>query len=448
MGLSRLATVTSALTLALGCRCSEPVEPAEQSPDAAPARGSALDCTLGQGQFTLAPAESAAAPPADVPQEELDDLDLPFAVELGGAVARDTGFAVAALRGGSRGSTAVVALIAAGASSGRLIDLSAVHGDVAAPRLASDGQRLLAVVPEGDASGQSLRLAAIEGAGSDAHVSWGASVHDGDDESQAFDVAAVPGNGVLVWDEWDKNKNHGVVRVARFATSQLAELAATQALSAPDVDAESPRVVQSANGFWAAWAINDDAPGEKAAPARRTGGASDSDEPTPERTLQALRRGVEVVRLDATGKPLGVARRATPAGAKVTQFDLAAAVGGGALLAYREGAASLASAGGDLVVVLLGADGSERRMPIGEIESGAGVPLLLADGQAPDHVWLALGSPGDESSLWLLHPDAAARPTLLDPRLGQALPVAVRGQQLLWARALGRSLVFSSASCR
>jgi hypothetical protein len=152
--------------------------------------------------------------------------------------------------------------------------------------------------------------------------------------------------------------------------------------------------------------------------------------------------------LDATGKPLGAARRATPAGAKVTQFELAAAVGGGALLAYREGAASLASAGGELVVILLGPDGSERRMPIGEIESGTGVPVLLADDRAPAHVWLALGSPGDESSLWSLQLEAAARPTVLDPKLGQALPVAVRGQQLLWARALGRSLVFNSASCR
>jgi hypothetical protein len=378
-----------------------------------------------------------------------EDLDLPFAVELGEAVRFQSGFAVTGLRASQDGNQAVLAVLPAGLQGGRVVELGPVHGDVAPPRLAISGDNLIAVVPEADASGQSLRLALLQPNATEP-VRWGASVHDGEDESQAVELASNGARAALVWDDWDKGANHGVVKLATTGAQDVTALSVPQVVSPSPADAESPRIVSTRDGFWLAWAVNDEAVHEqlkKAQPASAsTGAAGEAQDPrVEERTLVAAQRGIELLKLDAAGVAQGASRRVTPAGLRVTQFDLASDPQGNAYIAWRAGASSLASEGGELGLLAISANGDETRLPLAEVESGAGVPQLLFEGQA--FGVLAVAQPGEEMALLKLMPGSTP-PVLMKTALAQAAPVALAGQELLLVRSVGRALLFTVANCQ
>ncbi|HEX2882039.1 MAG TPA: hypothetical protein VHO25_21115, partial [Polyangiaceae bacterium] len=144
----------AAVLLAAGCRCSDgasssaaAVSSAEASASSGAAEGVAQpSCTLRAGQFSLSPTDGRTVVATDE-----EDLDLPFAVELGEAVRYRSGFAVTGLRAAQNGNQAVLAVLPRGLQGVRVVELGAVHGDVAPPRLAVSGDNLIAVVPEADA---------------------------------------------------------------------------------------------------------------------------------------------------------------------------------------------------------------------------------------------------------------------------------------------------------
>jgi len=404
-------------------------------------------CQAQPGQFTLNPqGDNRVVAPED------EEVDLPFAVELGSAIFHNGGFAVAALRASKVGNEAVVALLPPGLSGGQVLELGPVHGDVSPPRLSSNAGELILVAPDADASGQSLRLGSISGS-QGARIRWGASVHDGDDESQAFEVAVSGKQGILVWDDWQKSENHGVVKLARFSSSDVGVLSPPEGVSKSGADAEAPRVVAAQHGFWLAFIVNEDSAGSVKDHSKRTargqaGSAAAEDDIESERTLRASLRAIELVRLDKSGAIQGEAQRITPPGARVTQFDLASDHQGAAYLAWRAGASSLASEGGEVGVLVVSPDGTQNRLPLGEIESGSGVPQLFFDDATPSSGVLAVAKPGDDTELLSLSVGQPSQPLTLIGSAASAMPVAFAGKQLLLVRALGRGLQLTSALCR
>jgi hypothetical protein len=138
---------------------------------------------------------------------------------------------------------------------------------------------------------------------------------------------------------------------------------------------------------------------------------------------------------------------------RVTQFDLASDSRGAAYIAWRAGASSLASEGGELGLLAISDTGEENRLPLAEMESGAGVPQLLFDapqqgagvGPVAPGV-LAVAQPGEETALLRIAARDAA-PVLLHASLAQAAPVAIAGTDLLLARSVGRALLFTVTAC-
>jgi hypothetical protein len=444
----------AAVLLAAGCRCSDGASSSAAAvsssvASAAPSATNQPSCKLRAGQFSLSPTDGRTAVAADE-----EDLDLPFAVELGEAVRYQSGFAVTGLRASQNGNQAVLAVLPKGLQGARVVELGAVHGDVAPPRLAVAGDNLIAVVPEADASGQSLRLALLQPEATEP-VRWGASVHDGEDESQAVELAVGAARTALVWDDWDKAANHGVVKLATTGSQDVTALSVPQVVSPPNADAESPRIVSTRDGFWVAWAVNDEAPNapsQREALPRNPGAAGEtargeeSEDPrVEERTLVAVQRGIELLKLDASGAPQGAARRVTPAGLRVTQFDLGSDAQGAAYIAWRAGASSLASEGGELGLLAISANGDETRLPLAEMESGAGVPQLLFEERGLGV--LAVAQPGEEMALLEIMPGSTP-PVLMKATLAQAAPVALAGRDLLLVRPVGRALLFTVAHCQ
>lgn len=454
----------AAVLLAAGCRCSDGTPPSAAANASASVSASAVasasvapagvSCAQRPGQFSLSPTDGR---PARLSDEESDqDLDLPFAVELGDAVRHQSGFAVTALRAAQGGNQAVLALLPAGLQGARVVELGTVHGDVAPPRLAGSGDNLIVVVPEADASGQSLRMALVQ-PNAEEPVRWGGSVHEGEDESQAIEIASNATRAVLAWDDWDKGANHGVVKLAITSSQDVSTLSAPQVVSGSSSDAESPRIVGTNDGFWVAWAVNDEALGKQprdeqvgktSDTAASAGAAGEKQDPRiEERTLVAVQRGIDLLKLDASGIPQGAPRRITPAGMHVTQFDLGIDRRGTAYVAWRAGASSLASEGGEVGLLAVAVNGDENRLPLAEIESGAGVPQLLLDPRGEGPGLLAVAQPGEETALLEILPGNEP-PVLLNASLAQASPVAIVGRELLLVRAVGRALSFTVAACR
>lgn len=451
----------AAVLLAAGCRCSAGSSPSAAASAAAAPNGSAAGATTARcspkpGQFSLSPTDGRTAPRSNEESRDEEDLDLPFAVELGDAVRFQSGFAITALRAAQSGNQAVLALLPAGLRGARVLELGSVHGDVAPPRLAASGDNLIAVVPEADASGQSLRVALVQPNAAAEQVRWGASVHDGEDESQVVEVAVSGARAALLWDDWDKAANHGVVKLATTGTQDVTTLSEPKVISTSSADAESPRIVGTSEGFWVAWAVNDEAldkqpsdeqPSENSDAPKGTGAAGEVQDPrVEERTLFAVQRGIDLLKLDASGVPQGTPRRITPAGLRVTQFDLAVDQHGTAYIAWRAGASSLASEGGELGLLAIASNGNETRLPLAEMESGAGVPQLLFDAAAGFGL-LAVAQPAEEMALLKILPGSAA-PLPIEAALAQAAPVALAGQELLLVRSVGRALLFTTAACR
>jgi hypothetical protein len=372
----------------------------------------------------------------------------PFGVEVGAALVEASGFTVPWLS--SDGKTSTLGLTRAGSEllSATTVSLGQVHWDGGPPRVARvDGETLLAVVPDGDAHGESYRVAAVRGDG----VQWGADLDGSSDDSPAFDFAASEGKALLVWDDYVREEGRGVIRgVSVSATGQVARDLGR--LSPADSDVEAPRLARHENGYWLAWLRVNWTPRPVGAkpPAPATAPklvAADSEQAA----LEMSQRWIEVVPLDLDGNLSAQPLRVSATDAMVQGFDMEAGHGGGLVLSWRQDFANSGTSGGSIWTARLNPDGALEVFPVDAPTVGGTLPVLLFDPNPPSgvpHGWLSVEAKGGDSALAALSPFGQPLEVMTgNVGLGVASVLGVLQGQMLLATPKGRDIALQLAQC-
>lgn len=381
-----------------------------------------------QGVFTL-------GTPGPIPNEEEDQhaLDVPFAIEVGGAARLGEGFAVAMLEPLSDGSHAKLAIVGADAKSGRIIDLGRVHGDAAPPRVASHGSTVAVVVPDADAAGATLRLAIIRDATTKPDVDWGFDVSEGWDESAAFDVALSREGGVIVFDRMVRGAR--AIHAVAFSSANPDIMRGEPLVVSPDGSwGESPQLAVGASGFWVAWLERVEArPGQDAG---RT-----EDDPT----LDVGPAMLKVRSLSSLAVPTGVPLAVQQRPEHIFAFDLTMAKS--AVLAWRQASHGPGSERGLVHVAHVRPDGSMVTQQVEQQEAGVGVPVLMAAEPGHDEAWLVLPAVDGQPQLGLVSEGRVAGDLRSEPAIGVAEPLLRTENGLLLAVPRGRAVELSLVDC-
>lgn len=382
-----------------------------------------------------------------------NDVALPFAVDLGSAVPTSKGFAVSALQSEDGGTAAVVALVGPDADSGKLVELGHVYGDADPPRLAARDGRLVVALAGNDASGPTLRLVAIRNPAGSADVVWGREMEQGNDQSQVFGIELGKKRGVLVWDDWDKTADHGVIRGSTFALDDVSNATRPRVLSPKGDDADAPRIVRRPGGFWLAWVSHHRAAAKHAGTGHKA--------PVPAASASAGSglvelgsRWLELTPLDENGSPTAPPIAVAGHDSHVLVFDVAPAPDGGALVAWRDDEAAPGAEGRIVHLAHVRPGGTTEAHVLDDPKVGAGVPTLLVDRHpppkaGPEAAWLSLAGVTDETRMAALDGDTHLIDTLsTDPVLRHAEPVALDRGRMLLAEPHGLALELSAATCR
>jgi hypothetical protein len=378
--------------------------------------------------------------PDDQPQ------DVPFSVEVGQALAYPSGFAVAALKSSARSTQAVVALVDTQVASGRSIDLGSVHGAAPPPRLAVGPRGIVVAVADSDASGGTVRLGAIQDPARAAKVSWGREPEEGWDTSGTFDVGCNDSHGLLAWEEAARGSACSRINSVHFDPDTLAPSKAA-VVSTRGASAEAPRIVSRPGGFWLAWISRPGCVEGRAV--RGRGGQSTDDEHGAALVLGA--GALEVVRMGSRGERSGEPVRVTTPQAHVIAYDIVALPDGGALLVFRDDAASPGAERGLVRLARVGADGTVERTELEDEAIGAGVPSLLVDAQSAGGplVWLALEGLSEGTRLARLSPSGALLGGLeAEPAVGGGDVLSAQRDRLLVGMPRGRAVELSIIKCR
>jgi hypothetical protein len=417
-----LRRYVSIAMVALLPACKEKPKPAPEPAEAA-ARPPTLSPRCApispDGFFVLG---SETKPAGDGGEPAQDDL-LPFAAEVGEAVARPTGFAVGAIHAKDGSPVMSVVEIGPDGRGAKVTALGPARADVEPPRLAANGAMLFAGVLEPEPGGRAIRLAKIDGG----HVGWGARLHEKADESQAFDLALGSGKGIVVWDE-DADER-GAVRMSAFDPANPSVATPPRTISPERSDAESPRLVARPGGFWLGYVA-------------RRAEADDDDAEARFRAEAIGFRWVEVMALDANGAPAGPARAATPKDGHVMVFDMAPGPDGGALVVWRDDDAPSGATGGRVMRALVRPSSVEEPSVLVEDVAGAGVPNLVGS-------WLAIADAADSTRLGPISPAGLlVGPLVPEPEIGSGEPIAAASDTLLVARPMGRAVKLVVVLCR
>jgi hypothetical protein len=374
--------------------------------------------------FVLGPADTGRPQVLKVVpagSEPGQDDNLPFAAEVGEGVAFSEGFAVGAIHESEGSHSMSLVTLDRTGHGGKVMPLGTAHGDIEPPRVAARGATLLAGVLSPGINGRSLRLAKIEGG----TVTWGATILQKSDESQAFDLGLGEKKGIAVWDE--DGPTSGVIQASTFDAANATGATTPRAISPPGVDAESPRLApRPGGGYWLAYI------------ARRAGTES------PEAGYEAEPVGyrwIEVLPLDAQGSPIGAARAATSKDAHVMVFDMAALDDGSALFVWRDNDTPLESAAGPVMRTVVHVSSIEQPSVLVASEGGAGAPSLLpgwvAVADAADTTRIApVGRAGEIAGTWSTEPD-----------IGAGEPIAIGPEGMLVARPAGRAVKLAVLRC-
>lgn len=391
-------------------------------------------CRLGSAQQTIRALGSVAS------EEDF----APFGVEIGAPLVEASGFSVPWLSSDGKTSTLGVTNIGRDLLTAPSTSLGAVHWDGGPPRIARlDGETVLAVVPDGDAHGESYRVAAVRGDG----VTWGADLDGSSDDSPAFDFAASAGKAVLVWDDYVREEARGAIRGVLIGPS--GELVRDLGrLSPQDTDVEAPRLAKHKNGYWLAWLRVAWEAKSKLSKLPATAPAPDPDQAA----LEVKQRWIEVVPLDLDGNVTAEPLRVSAADAMVQGFDLEAGHGGGLVLSWRQDFANSGTDGGSLWTARLGADGALEAFPVAAAAVGGTLPVLLFDPNPPSgmpHGWLSIEATGGDSAIGALSPFGKPLEDLTsNVGLGVASVLGALEGQLLVAKPKGRDIVLSLAECK
>lgn len=394
-----------------------------------------------QGEGSAAPLNSGALPPDPAAasrcvrptddkvftfgeaQGAVDDDIAPFGVEIGQAVATEHGFAIGALAPQGKHTSAVVLLLDAAAANPVTVKMALALGDTPAPAVTSKGDLLIASLLEAGPSGRHLRIAKIEKGA----VVWGPTFDQGRDESLSFDVAIGENRALAVWDDDETKPDRGVIRLASFVPKTLGAPTTPRTVTLPQTDAESPRIVPRAGGFWLVYV------------ARRP---EKTDENAREQAEAAENRWLEALPLDENGAGQGLPRRLTSETGHVLAYSLAAGANGTAIVAYRDDDLPSGGSGGVLNKIVLKPDGAGPATPLADTDLGAGVPTLLPG-------WISVADVSAESRLGRIDGSGNLDGKLeREPVLGLGVPIAARGDDLLVQRPVGRAVRLFVTTCK
>lgn len=347
-------------------------------------------------------------------------------IEVGDAFPFGDRVAVGFVRRAARDATAGVALVGTDLSANEA-DVGLVRGDDPAPKPFALGPRLFAAGitrSRGDAgpAAGGLSWFRIDGA----RVSTAAVTALPHDDSPAFDVAAGESGALAAWEEVATGTTRGLVKVAAF-DGDHAELVVPVSPDATDADA--PQVAVRTGGYWVSWM------------AHRPEAAPEGVEAGPQ--IEAPGEGreyrwVEILAVDASGKPAGAPRRVTLATSHVSAYALVARSDGDLDVIVADPEETREGAGGRIVRVVVQADAIEAPVVLLPEGVGRGAPAAIAasSGSAP---WLTFSDLTDHVGLLPLGaftPDPSVEPSLEDAR-----PLAILGQRLLAIRGKGGRLV-------
>lgn len=410
------------LVLALGGCKSEPKSQTPKGAASASPKPPVVECSLDPSGsiLTIAPEQDSARP-------EDNELDLPFAVEIGMATGYPEGFVVGALKETRDGTHAVLGLVRTAGETSQVVDLMRVHGVAVPPQIAVVGKRAILAIADGDAQGVLARLASVDLSAPRLGPTFGGLVPLGSDESSAYGILAEGERALLYWDEWPEKKRYGVVRVVRVAVGDLKTAGEPLTISAEGQDADGPRLLLRPGGYWAAWISH--------------GAEQDDQESGPQ--------WITIRPLDTNGAPAGQPIDVSPRDAFSLSFDLAPAPDGGLLVAWREDRHSVATAGGQLRLARVSASGSVERLPVIGDRIGAAPPMLLVSNDSRPAGWLAIGNPADDAMVAALEADGRVVTQLTPvPSLERRVLLARHDDRILAVAQRGRRAELQTVSCR
>lgn len=438
--------------------CSKKPKATESAPSASNATSStpssAPRCTSPNESalYLIGEAGPVTKPDAGDDDGGVDQPGLPFAVEVGRAIAVGDGFAVGALSTKKGATRAQVAVVDGKTLAGKRLDLGSVKGDVDPPELASFGERLMALVHDTDADGALLRLAKL-GSGS-GDVTWGTQVSEGRDESHIADIEIGKERGAVVWDAYDKAHKHSQVHVYTFGLDDPSNATRPRVLSIEGRDAEGPRVVRRPGGFWVAWvehAADPRATKPKPLPAPRASASAGApvDEPL---VVDLGQRTLTVQMLDENATPSGPIVDVSGGKSHVVVFDMVPAPDGGVFVAWRDDDRAPGGEGNGVKLGRVRADGTAEQHAVDDETLGVGAPLLLVD-ESPkdqkDRVWLSLESISDASRIASVGDRSELVDVLdTDPLFQNGDPLAVSKGRMLIARPKGLAIELGVLECR
>ncbi|WP_433932523.1 hypothetical protein AB3662_48290 [Sorangium cellulosum] len=438
---------------------SDPAAPAQTPPRCAPA---------GPAPFVI-----GDAPPAPVAKDagpeqgagggaadSVEDL-APFAVEVGRGTTFAGGFAVGAQREAEGGTIAMVATLSADGAQGKLVRLARSRGDMDPPVVSGTGGAILAAMLEPNAGGRAIKMARIEGE----HVTWGAELAEGRDESLALDIAASGERAVIVWDDVTRDGKRSRIMLASADVGSLRSVTSARPVSQPSTDAELPRVIARPGGYWLAYIARAEEPARRAAAEK----GDDADEDTAAAGETIAHQWIEVVPLDETGALTATPRAVTPKDGHVLAYDLTLGEDDGVILAFRDDDTPSGSIGGRISAVLVRLGGvGEPRVLVGDREHdtppeaalgvGAGVPALLRGAPGPGAadpasgragaVWLAIANASGPTQLAALTARGDLQGGLhAEPALGRGEPIAASAEALLVAHPAGKAMKLDVLRC-
>lgn len=397
-------------------------------------------CQLGTGSgFTL-------GDPGRTSADADDAIDLPFGVDLGGVVSAYGGFGVGALVPVGKSLEAQVVWVPADANRGVSVALGTVHGGGPAPELALNSQVLLAAIPDTDAAGKTLRLASVSAVNLKPVVHFGEELAVGRDDSDAFSLATVHDQTLLVWDDFDKKakpKGHSVIRGIAFSPTTLDKPGQPFLISPPLLDAQAPRLVARGDAFWLVWAASE---GIEKAPPRAVPSDENAGTPGDTHLVDSERRYLQVVLLDGAGKPLGKPLNISEPTGQVLAYDCSVDAAGALIVAFRnEAAPGVERETIELARVL--PDGSVRRRSLaGAWEPGA-PDLLLDSGRRPALLQLLVGDEAGGARLSEALSEDVNPAFSNEPALARARVLGINQGRMLLAQPRGRALQLLSATC-
>lgn len=452
---TELLVLGCVLSFALaGCRKKSPAPshgpPAGSASAARSAAPPPVAVPFGCRELANGPALTLGSPPAkparlDDDEDEADrDVELPFSVELGSARSDGERFAVGGLESQRGQNEAFVAITDSDAKAGKRVALGRVFGDVEPPAVVPYKGGFLALVADSDASSVVLRLVAIDAPFDEKSVRRGSELVGVRRDAGDFSFEVSGSEGLVAFTKLDKGR--GSIALARFDLDHLTLKGnVTGAPLGGAGEAESPRLIPRAGGYYLAWIVRGAATPPKAA----LGRPSEYDAALVEQGLvDEGPTAIEIVPLNQSGAPSATPQRITPAGAHLLAFDIAPTADGGALVVYRDDREGPGLARAGVEAVLVRADGStaSRNWDLGET---AGLPSLLADATPAGKPWAWLYAPGEaESRVAALGANQLELGELhTEPQFAGVELLAASSGRLLAARTRGGQRLLSVVSC-